>query len=94
MNPQPPYSPQSQTYPQDPLQPLTPPGPQDPLAAAQLESVRRRQRMGQPYMPALQSTQPMDPTVMPQMEDPLGGQRSRPPQVDYQNPGYGGLRYG
>ena len=80
--------------PQDPLQPLTPASPPDPLMAAQLETVRRRQHLGQPYMPALQATQPMDPSVMPQMEDPLGGPRDRGPQVDYQNPGYGGLRYG
>ena len=80
--------------PQDPLQPLAP-GPQDPLLAAQLETVRRRRQQGQPYMPALQSTQPMDPAVVPPMEDPLGGPRSRQTQMpDYQNPGYGGLRYG
>jgi len=83
-----------QTPMQDPLQPLSQPGPPDPLMAAQLETVRRRQHLGQPYMPALQATQPMDPSVMPQMEDPLSGGRTRPSQVDYQNPGYGGLRYG
>lgn len=80
--------------PQDPLRPIAPAGPQDPLAGAQLETIRRRRQMGQPYLPALQASQPTDPAILPQMEDPLGGPRSRPAQVDYQSPGFGGLRYG